>query len=341
MADRTLLVPGTQATNLLDQDGNRVYNAVRVNIGLTKLDLKDAENFVPLLSMEHAPGILEPVKTSLKPGREIRTGAVLKAPYDKFPGSFERWPYDWRCDLRHNGAKLLDKLFAEKPANGRWNLLGHSQGGLLIVTASKLLDDPARWESLVARVALLGSPLAGTMRATDALVFGSEELGRTEQGAARTLSRTWPALYQMLPSWDAILAADNQPLPTGSQLLQLGGWPDPAGVSEDFLQRARDLQAMLRNPASRMGGSKAVFIMTSNMPTKVSMVRRTAEGADVFESFVLETGDSLCPFGRTQTWGGDAFLPLVLHVLGNVPMHAFLGIDEEIANFVKEFFKKP
>jgi hypothetical protein len=47
MADRTLLIPGTQATNLLDQDGDRVYNAVRVNLGLTKKDLgKDPSAWV-------------------------------------------------------------------------------------------------------------------------------------------------------------------------------------------------------------------------------------------------------------------------------------------------------
>ena len=34
MADRTLLVPGTQATSLADQNGTVVYNAVRVSLGL-------------------------------------------------------------------------------------------------------------------------------------------------------------------------------------------------------------------------------------------------------------------------------------------------------------------
>jgi pimeloyl-ACP methyl ester carboxylesterase len=338
MADRTLLVPGTQATNLLDQDGKRLYNVVRVNIGLTKKDLgKDPARWVTILSMEHAPGQLAPVRTSLLPGTEVRTGSVAKTPYEAFPSSYKPWPYDWRCDLRHNGAQLLDLLHQEKPSHGRWNLVGHSQGGLLIVTACKLLDDPVRWENLVARVALLGAPLAGTMRAADALCFGSEELGKKERSFARALSRTWPALYQMLPSWDAILDGSDKPLPATSQLLDLGGWPEPDGVTADFLQRGRELQALLREPGARFGGCRAVAIMTSNKPTKISMVRN---GAAV-EREGHEGGDGLAPLERTRTWGGTAFDAFLTHVPGNVRAHAFLGIDEEIAAFIERFFTKP
>src|SRR5215471_21095688 len=142
MADSTLLIPGTQATNLLDQDGDRVYNAVRVNLGLVKKDLgRDPAEWVRILSMEHTPGQLAPVRTSLRPGSEVRTGSVLRTPYEAFPSSYKPWPYDWRCDLRHNATQLLDFLQQKQPSGGRWNLVGHSQGGLLIVLASKLLGD--------------------------------------------------------------------------------------------------------------------------------------------------------------------------------------------------------
>jgi pimeloyl-ACP methyl ester carboxylesterase len=342
MADRTLLVPGTQATNLLDQDGDRVYNVVRVNLGLSKRDLgKDPTAWVPILSMEHAPGQLAPVRTSLRPRTQVRTGSVLRTPYEAFARSYKPWPYDWRCDLRHNAASLLELLERDKPSDGRWNLVGHSQGGLIIVAASKLLDDPARFESLVARVALLGAPLAGTMRAADALCFGSEDLGKEEQAFARALARTWPALYQMLPSWDAILDPTERPLPATEQLLELGGWPEAEGVTLDLLQRAKELQAMLRDPFARFGGTRARAIMTSNKPTKVTMVRLPTAGGDVFEGESYQGGDSLVPYEQTRSWGGTAFDQFVVHVPGNVRAHAFLGIDEEIAAFVARFFGQP
>ena len=342
MANRTLLVPGTQATNLLDQDGGRVYNVVRVNVGLTKKDLgKDPAAWVKLLSMEHAPGRLAPVRTSLRPRTQIRTGSVLRTPYEAFPRSYKPWPYDWRCDLRHNAANLLELLEHDKPSDGRWNLVGHSQGGLIIVAASKLLDDPARFESLVAQVALLGAPLAGTMRAADALCFGSEDLGKNEQAFARALARTWPALYQMLPSWDAILDPTDRPLPATEQLLELGGWPEAEGVTVDLLQRAKELQAMLRDPFARFGSTRAVAIMTSNKPTKLTMARLTTASGDVFEGESHEGGDSLVPYEQTRSGGGTAFDEFVLHVPGNVRAHAFLGIDEEIAAFIDRFLGQP
>jgi hypothetical protein len=79
----------------------------------------------------------------------------------------------------------------------------------------------------------------------------------------------------MLPSWDAILDPTDRPLPATEQLLELGGWPEAEGVTVDLLQRAKELQAMLRDPFSRIGGTPAVAIMTSNKPTKVTMVRLT------------------------------------------------------------------
>ena len=142
------------------------------------------------------------------------------------------------------------------------------------MAASKILDDPARFESLVARVALLEAPLAGTMRAADAPVFGSEGLGTNEQAFARAPARTWPAFFHMLPSWDAILDPTDRPLPATEQPLALSGWPEAEGVTIDPRQRAKGLQATLRDPFSRFGSTRAVAIMTSN---EANGIRREAQ----------------------------------------------------------------
>ena len=65
MPDRTLLVPGTQATSLADQHGTIVYNAVRVSVGLHKDDLggRAPSEWEALLSMEHRPGLWPPTRT--------------------------------------------------------------------------------------------------------------------------------------------------------------------------------------------------------------------------------------------------------------------------------------
>ena len=214
---------------------------------------------------------------------------------------------------------------------------GPLQGGLLIVVASKMLGDPARFEALVARTVLLGAPLAGTMRASDALVFGSDELGRDERAFASAMSRTWPSLYQMLPSWPAVLDQQGEPLPATSQLLELGGWPRPDGVTADLLQRAKDVHGMLRDPTAAIGGTPMATVLTSNKPTKVSMVRTVDAGVDGFEKDRYDGGDSLVPFKLTRAWGGPQLDQIIVHLTGNVRAHAFLGVDEEIVAFVERF----
>lgn len=342
MADINLLVPGTQATNLITATRKRVYNAVRVNMGLTKTDLgKDPAKWVPLLSLEHTPGQLAPTKTTLQPGTMVKAGNVLLTPYESFSSGYEMYPYDWRCDIRHNAQELLDHLADEKPAGGRWNLVGHSQGALVIVIASKMLDDPDRFDELVDKVVLLGSPLAGTMRAADAITIGSDDLGKNERVFSLQLARTWPALFQMLPSWAAVLDAARNPLPPAQQLLQRGGYPDATGVTADILQRARDAHALLREPLAAMGGAQVVTVLTSNKPTKTEVVRKVVSGKDGFADETSEDGDSLVPFQRTLDWGDAAFTDSVAHVTGSVRAHAFLGIDEEVAALIDNFIQSP
>jgi hypothetical protein len=55
--NRTLLIPGTQATVLTDAKGKRLYNAVRVGLQIGRRDVgkRDSEAVGRLLSMEHAP----------------------------------------------------------------------------------------------------------------------------------------------------------------------------------------------------------------------------------------------------------------------------------------------
>jgi hypothetical protein len=101
--ERTLMVPGTQATTLRDQLGNVVYNAVRVQlvIGRAGLGDRDPDEVGMLLGMEHAPGKLKPERTSLEDGVHLVRGDVLRTPYDGLPVT-DWFRYDWRADLRYN-----------------------------------------------------------------------------------------------------------------------------------------------------------------------------------------------------------------------------------------------
>jgi pimeloyl-ACP methyl ester carboxylesterase len=337
MPDPVLIIPGTQATTLVDDGGRSVYNAVRVGIPLLPKSLggRPKSEWVELLSMEHEPGELEPVKTSLEPGTTIDAPVVLQTPYNQFPKFFEEWPYDWRADLRWNAGRLLGDLRSRaRDGSPRVSLIGHSQGALLITLASKQAD-PGEFARLVSRVIFVGAPFAGTMRAVEALVFGSTDLGVRDQLLALRMARTWPAIYQMLPAWACVTDAQGKPLPADEQLLQLTGWPDGSndGVTADMLDRAVETQKLLVDPFAGFGpGISVTTIMGSNQETGDTLIR----AGDGFTKIVTQkrAGDNLVPFDRTIAWGGNPFHFTVVPFAGQTRPHAELCCDVGVAPFI-------
>jgi pimeloyl-ACP methyl ester carboxylesterase len=348
MADPTLLVPGTQATKLVDGAGVTVFNAVRVSLGLSDDDLggRPPSEFQTLLSMSHAPGQWAPVNTSLSAGTTLAPGRVVTSPYDRLSRVGDPFPYDWRADIRWNARSLLHFLRQNRPpGGGRWNLIGHSQGGLLIVLASKLADGPDEFARLVGRVVLVGVPLAGTMRALEALLFGREDLGPQNLPAVRAAARTWPALYQMLPSWLAVRQASGEPRPREEQFTEEGGWPDLIGPGEgminpDLLMRARETHTLLSGPYSHFGPGLAVLSIHGNKQQTPATIRRVIRRFET-RSTTFEPGDGLVPLQRTLDWGGTPYARTVLALGGRIREHSFLCADEEVLRTIRRFLARP
>ena len=73
MANRNLLVPGTGGITLIDSDGTDVGWPVLMRLrGIIRgvLGQSDDELF-ELMAMDHRPGQIAPVKTSLRPGTTL------------------------------------------------------------------------------------------------------------------------------------------------------------------------------------------------------------------------------------------------------------------------------
>lgn len=352
MADETLLVPGTQATKLVDGRGRIVFNAVRVAIGLQTHELADypPDTWQALLSMEHRPGDWKPVRTSLESNATLEPGTVVKTPYSQLSKRSGPFPYDWRADLRWNALRLKDHIKRFKPSNGRWNLIGHSQGGLLIVLASKLMGGPDEFSRHVARVVLVGVPLAGTVRAAEALLFGRTDMGNDHAGIVRAFARTWPALFQMLPSWDSIVDPAGNPLPSDQQLTMPDGWPaetDVDNVADDMLARARETQALLTGPFSHMGPNVATLVLMGNeQPTPVTLVRdgdsieQLSSMPDAQRSAHMQKGDTLVPAEQTLSWGGTGLSSArVILIDGSVNSHSMLCEDDDVLSYIQAFLR--
>jgi pimeloyl-ACP methyl ester carboxylesterase len=356
MADRTLIVPGTQATTLRDQDGTTVYNAVRVSLGLDGDELagRPPERWAELLGTEHTPGSWGPTRTSLDPAVTITPGPAVGTPYDRLPKPNSFFPYDWRLDSRYNAQRLIDVLRAERPSGGRWNLIGHSQGGLIIVLASMLTADLEEFGRLVARVVLVGCPLAGTQRALEAITVGRTDFGGdlARVFAAREMAQTWPALYQMLPAWDSVIDSNGDPVPSDTQFTSPGGFPGvwARGIDVGLLQRARETHGLLEGPFSRFGPEVGTLVIQGEKhPTPTRIIRTGSSLATttdiVGDRFALDfeqtKGDTLVPSEVTIEWGGKGVRDRTLRIAGPVKEHAHLCDGKFVVKKIAQFLSAP
>lgn len=356
MPDRTLLVPGTQATTLRDQNDVTVYNAVRVSLGLQRESLggRPPSEWLRLFSIEYEPGELAPTRTSLEDGTDIRPGPVVMTPYDRLPKPLDTWPYDWRLDMRHNAQQLIQHLRDHRPAGGRWNLIGHSQGGIVIVLSSMYTNDPVEFGRLVSRVVLVGTPIAGTQRALEAIAVGRGDFGN--EGAlwdiARGMAQTWPSLYQMLPSWPSVLKPDGTPFDADRQFTAIGGYPGDwgHGISDDLLLRARQTHQMLEGPLSRFGDRVAVRVIQGEKQDTPVTITRTGNtlpttgvqhGTRPDLDFEQEPGDTLVPSEETLTWAGPLYGSKAQRFAGKIKEHAFLCDGSFIVSKIRDFLAEP
>lgn len=342
-----LLVPGTQATELVEADGKVAYSASGLEI-LSKLGPVRAARigqhtlaeWTGLLSLVYDDGALDPRPESVR----LWPGLPLRTPYEPFQRDFgsrlNTVAYDWRLDVFANGRDLLDRIATPSDAaDGRWRLVGHSQGGLIIVAAGALAgrDEFAR---RVSHVALVGSPLAGTMRAAEALLWGRDDFGGDDATVTmlRDAARTWPALHQMMPGWTAVSESDGTPCPAELQLSDPRGWSrafplDPALVPHLARTQVFHEQALawLRDP----GDIRLKVIMGLDQETPNGL-RRTPDLPDGLDGQPTEPGDTLVPAMTTIGWAGGALNQPTELVQPNLK-HAMLLKDAEVRASLRGF----
>ena len=341
MQNKTLIVPGTKATTLIDRENNTVYNPLKLKMkhlffGDQQINNngRTPEQLGALFSMKHTRGRLPPTATSLEASTELVPGKVVRTPYNKLPVD-EYFPYDWRADLRFNAKRLLRHLRADPEV--RWNLIGHSQGGLLIVLASKLADYRRDFASMVRRVVLVGCPLAGTVQAVDAMVFGRKDLGVPAKSHLMMAARTWPALYQLFPAWPAAVA-NGRLCPGDKQFVWPGAWDDYyEGMQSDLLERARDTQILLAKPFTHLEPEvKTLTIMGWDQDTPVNVPL----GKDGYlDRYVNEPGDGFVPEEITRIHiEGTASDVVEVKTYEGVYEHGLLcdhhEVVDEIGNFL-------
>ena len=307
-----LLVPGTSGCKLI-LNGNE---DIGWPVGLTIKSwlagnqffsqVSDPEELVSLLSMEYGNNSDSqeswiPTKTTLHEG-ELGPGPVIMAPYNQF-SDFQKWEYDWRSDIRRSGQLLLEFLKKNKPEGKRWQLVGHSQGGLVIIVASKLCaaengDDDTAFSKLVSHVALAACPVYGTINALDAIV-NAQNLAPNFKSYFRRIAVTWPALYQMLPYWHGVVEGEEAP----DYLLQSSSWEGTDyGIDPNMLHRALvTRREFFNSPISRMRDVEIGFFMSRTNHTWENAKREGSEWALIpkEKGDAPGEGDTLVPYKKT------------------------------------------
>ena len=320
----TVLVPGILGSQLVAPDGTQVWfnfgNAVGAHdlalpFSLPLSEARDELRPAGLIGVDTVLprlfGFTEyaDIATLLEGAGFARTGR-----HPLRPGAAYHWfTYDWRRDLVESARRLgeaLDELADSLgDAGARFNLVGHSMGGLLARYylryggAEPDADAPVTWAGArrIQTLTLAAVPGSGSVPALDTLLTGSRVgLSTTTLSVATVASM--PSLYELLPP------PGTHPLATLDGKLLDDDLHDPAtwerygwGAFAPARRRSGEIEEGLPGPAEFR-----------------AFVNATLQRARAFHAALSRPPDSPCPV-PVVLLGGDCLPTLARALVGGRP----------------------
>src|SRR5688572_3653690 len=234
-----VVVPGIMGSGLLRPDGTRVWLNVRNAVGQYKLSLPLV---LPLGDSKDdlAPGALlgtDEIVPRLFGFTEYYDLLELLAAAGFRPASTTGakgmsqhvFAYDWRRDLVESARRLDETLEALADARGdagtRFNIVGHSMGGLIARyylrygTAEPDPGAPVTWAGArrIRNLSLVAVPHVGGVHALEALLLGNR-VGLSYATLASPVVTRMPSVYQLLPPVGAPALVDHTGEPMDADL---------------------------------------------------------------------------------------------------------------------------
>lgn len=230
--------------------------------------------------------------------------------------------YDWRRDLVESARKLGERLEAMADARGdrnaRFNVIGHSMGGLVARYYLRFGEaepgGPVTWagarriESLV----LVATPSAGSIASLDAVLNGNR-VGLSSTTLAPPVIARMPAIYQLLPARDSLPLIDKSGEALAVDLLDPKTWERfgwgpwrPSGNGDAgerefiaaLLGRAVAFHAALAQPPTGGCPVRVVALGGDCLPTLArAMAPERPGGPPRFEPFTRREGDRMFEAG--------------------------------------------
>jgi pimeloyl-ACP methyl ester carboxylesterase len=267
----TVVVPGIMGTGLLRPDGVPVWlnlrNAVgHFNLSLPiRLPIEDSRDelkpggllgtdaFLPRLFgfTEYYDLIALLVNAGFRPARNGGGQPAL---------AYHVFAYDWRRDIVESVRQLhetLEQLADERgEPDVRFNLVGHSMGGLIARyylrygTAEPREDAPVTWAGArrIQNLVLVATPNGGGIHALEVLLYGNK-VGLSQATLSAPVIARMPAVYQLMPPKGAAALVDQDLQPLDVDLHDIETWrrfkwgpfaPDPVrrltGFTEEETQ---------------------------------------------------------------------------------------------------------
>lgn len=307
---RRLFIPGTGGCFFEASDGSRVASILDLALDRQASFTCRHSADPDVLAPERTTGLTESNGTPIT----VHAAGPIRAVYEPFfdaikPGTLSKlytfFDYDWRLDIRYSGGVLRDFL-TDNAAGGQWDIVCHSQGGLVLTWASLLLG-AAEFRRLVRRVIFMGVPLQGTVNSVAGLLKGVGLVGDDLVKAQAATVRTWPSVYQMMPRWTV-----RVPDAKGVELFQTSTWrkhgvlgtpgDTNVGVDPNLLARARKFKVALdgENFEALRSIEKLVLMMGHNLNTRVRIPAFPKLPSDARrDGDVIMRGDGLVPVDMT------------------------------------------
>src|SRR5688572_13699994 len=173
-----------------------------------------------------------------------RRGDLDAPPPDGDRDTYYLFAYDWRRDNVESARKLAEKIAEVKRRTNRpdlrFDIIAHSMGGLIAryfamygdadVLGDRQPSPDWRGAQSIGRLALFGTPNAGSMDALRALIYGYSitEANRPRLNLFKSLGRstifTAPSVYQLMPRRASARFYDDKLQPIKIDLYDIETW---------------------------------------------------------------------------------------------------------------------